>query len=163
MKCSAATITSFVIRILGCVVALRFIEPIQYEIQEKYGLTMQQLQIKCDSKDQSLYIKIISDQDKSSSVRGKLTNELVKKAKDKEGEVTESDWDKWTKEICILNKTLKEISVIAINKVQQCLDQKDQLNEEEKCKAQRDFFKNFCDKVQISAEWSYMASRVENS
>ncbi|XP_033232139.1 uncharacterized protein LOC117183087 [Belonocnema kinseyi] len=162
MKRSAATIVSFVIGIVGCVLALRFIEPIQYEIQEKYGLTMQQLQIKCDSKDQSLYIKIIADQDKSSSVRATLTNELERKAKDKEGEVTESDWDKWTKEICIPNKTLKEISINAINKVQQCVDQEDQLNNEEKCKAQRDLFKNFCGKVKISAQWSYMASRVEN-
>lgn len=129
---------------------MRFIEPIQYEIQEKYGLTMEQLKVKCDSKDKSLYVKIIADQDKSSSVRAKLTNKLVKKAKDKEGEVTESDWDKWTKEICIPNQTLKEISISAIDKVQQCVDQEDQLNDKEKCKAQRDLFKNFCDKVQIS-------------
>ena len=113
-------------------------------------MTFEQLKEKCDSKDKSLYRKIIADQTKSSNVRAQLSEALVKKAKAKKGKVTSKDWDKWTKEICIPNKILKKISKSAINKVQQCVDKKNQLNEAEKLKAQKDLFKNFCDKVQLS-------------
>ena len=110
---------------------------------------MVQLKEECDSKDKSLYTKITADQDKSGNVRAQLTQELVKKAKAVKGEVSKNDWDKWTKEICIPNKILKEISISAIEEVQQCVDQKDQLNGEEISKAQKDLFKNFCEKVQL--------------
>ncbi|XP_033232152.1 uncharacterized protein LOC117183094 [Belonocnema kinseyi] len=128
---------------------------------------MEQLKVKCDSKDKSLFPNILADQENAGSVRAQLIHELVKKAHDirAKEEITNYDWDKWdkwTEEICISNKTLKEISINAIDNVQQCVDQNDQLNDEEKSKIQANLFKSFCDKVKVSAEWSYRSSHVEN-
>lgn len=114
---------------------------------------MEQLKVKCDNKDKVLYANILADQENAGSVRAHLIHELMKKPQDIKEQVSNYDqdkWDKWTKEICIPNKTFKEISINAIEKVQQCVDQKDQLNDEEKSKIQAVLFKSFFGKVKVS-------------
>lgn len=124
---------------------LRFLEPLDAIIRSKYGMPFGDLKPKCDSKGPNLYNELVQLQTQEGEIRSQLTAALIAKAREL-GYFPEQ----WIQDNCLTNVNLINISQVAIDKAQICVDPNQQLQGAEVDKAKQDFLKGLCHAVSIS-------------
>lgn len=122
--------------------------PIPAQVKKSYGLSWDQLNKVCDksSKGPSLFKEIISLNSDSGQATFNVGNDIYDEARNMY-KVTVTDWTKWIQEKCFSNDTINKVSKSVIDKVQECMDEKNKLSDSKKLAAQGDLLKLICKEV----------------
>ena len=122
------------------------VSPIPAGIQKNYNLSWDGLNKICNTKGTSLFKEIIAINSDSGQTTFQVAYGIFDEV-EKKSNVTKQDWNSLIQEKCFLNPTFKQISKSVIDKVQNCVDKKNQLSQKKKLEAQDDLLKLICQDV----------------
>ncbi|XP_033217803.1 uncharacterized protein LOC117173382 [Belonocnema kinseyi] len=162
MEISISLLSPFIIWNLGLVWVETFIEPISSVVRQNYNLTYDELHQKCVKKGFYKSNEIYNIILKTNEVLNEVSKYIVKEAR-KNSTDTEVNWSELIDEICLQDPTIRDNSKSVIDKVQECLDEKDQLSEEKKEEVEENLPKIICENVKVLAQSQYTAEEPGKS
>lgn len=123
--------------------------PVVYEVQDRFGLSWDQFKGKCDSKGGNLFPAVSNLRDKYDMTSPQVKTEILNKARQTSSGMTEAKWDHLINTKCLVNSDLISTSQQAIEKIILCLDNNGGLNEQQKEQAKKDLLKKFCSLIRM--------------
>ncbi|XP_043465916.1 uncharacterized protein LOC122500853 [Leptopilina heterotoma] len=148
----------FLLTLLSCaeyIRGLKFVNPVVYEIQDRFGLTWDQFKGKCDSKGANLFPPVSNLRDKYDSVSAQVKADILNRARQTSSGMTEAKWDQLINTKCIVNSELISTSQQAIDRIVLCLDNNGGLSGQQKEQAKKDLLKKFCSQIRMWAKFEY--------